>query len=321
MKKLKKVILCSVLALSTAFSSLSIGSLTAGAITLDDVAVSAESSISSVGAKDYGLADNIQDGVILHCFDWKYNDIKAELPNIAEAGFTAVQTSPAQPADSSGTWYWLYQPLGFYIGTNDLGTKSDLQSLCTEAEKYGIKVVVDVVANHLTGDHSRIDNDQTSDIYLSGFEGYYTDGSRDSSGHLNAIGRNSNINLLKSSFIGDSSASLADEVAAWPGVKMTYDSATGYYVTEVPEGYEDAYVIFTEGENATTNRYPADLEPGLPLEGVTKLFSANHSFEPYNPVTPTEPTTQPTHSAHNTADHSTHNTADHTADYTAHNTT
>lgn len=159
MKKLKKVILCSVLALSTAFSSLSIGSLTAGAITLDDVAVSAESSISSVGAKDYGLADNIQDGVILHCFDWKYNDIKAELPNIAEAGFTAVQTSPAQPADSSGTWYWLYQPLGFYIGTNDLGTKSDLQSLCTEAEKYGIKVVVDVVANHLTGDHSRIDND------------------------------------------------------------------------------------------------------------------------------------------------------------------
>ena len=26
-------------------------------------------------ASDYGLASNIQDGVILHCFDWKYNDI------------------------------------------------------------------------------------------------------------------------------------------------------------------------------------------------------------------------------------------------------
>ena len=36
-------------------------------------------------ANDYGLADNIQDGAILHCFDWKYNDIKAELQNIAEA--------------------------------------------------------------------------------------------------------------------------------------------------------------------------------------------------------------------------------------------
>ena len=39
----------------------------------------------------YELADNIQDGVILHCFNWKYNDIKAELKNIAAAGFTSIQ--------------------------------------------------------------------------------------------------------------------------------------------------------------------------------------------------------------------------------------
>ena len=29
---------------------------------------------------DYKLADNIQDGVILHCFNWKYNDIQILLP-------------------------------------------------------------------------------------------------------------------------------------------------------------------------------------------------------------------------------------------------
>ncbi|MEE1125623.1 MAG: starch-binding protein [Acutalibacteraceae bacterium] len=116
-------------------------------------------------ANQYGLAENIQDGNILHCFDWKYNDIKAELPNIAKAGFTAVQTSPAQPQDSSGAWYWLYLPLGFYVGSNDLGTKADLEALCTEADKYGVKVVVDVVANHLTGDHSRIQNDLKDSQY------------------------------------------------------------------------------------------------------------------------------------------------------------
>lgn len=44
---------------------------------------------AEVSATDYGLADNIQDGVILHCFDRKYTDIKAELKNIAEAGFTS----------------------------------------------------------------------------------------------------------------------------------------------------------------------------------------------------------------------------------------
>ena len=100
-----------------------------------------------VDANEYGLADNIQDGTILHCFDWKYTDIQAELKNIAEAGFSAVQTSPAQKGDGQ-VWYWLYQPQTFSIQTNALGTKAELQALCAEAKKYGIKVIVDVVANH-----------------------------------------------------------------------------------------------------------------------------------------------------------------------------
>jgi hypothetical protein len=43
-------------------------------------------------------------GVILHCFDWKYTDIKAELKNIAEAGFTSIQTSPVQGNNNHGSW-------------------------------------------------------------------------------------------------------------------------------------------------------------------------------------------------------------------------
>lgn len=119
--------------------------------------VSAASDLAQTGA-DYGLAKNIQDGNILHCFNWKYNDIKAELKNIAAAGFTAVQTSPAQSA-SGGEWYWLYQPYSFGVGNNPLGTKSELQALCQEADKYGIKVVVDVVANHLNGETHRVQSD------------------------------------------------------------------------------------------------------------------------------------------------------------------
>ena len=56
-------------------------------------------------ANDYGLADSIQEGTILHCFDWKYKDITEELPNIAAAGFTSIQTSPAQTGTSTGIWY------------------------------------------------------------------------------------------------------------------------------------------------------------------------------------------------------------------------
>ena len=108
---------------------------------------------------DYGLASEIQDGTILHCFDWTYNDIKEELPNIAEAGFTSIQTSPAQVGGGEGVWWWLYQPLGFYAGDNALGTVEELQDLIEEAHTYGIKVVVDIVANHLAGDHTNIQDD------------------------------------------------------------------------------------------------------------------------------------------------------------------
>ena len=86
-----------------------------------------------VDANEYGLADNIQDGTILHCFDWKYTDIQAELKNIAEAGFSAVQTSPAQRGDGQ-VWYWLYQPQTFSIQKNALGTKDELKALCAEAK-------------------------------------------------------------------------------------------------------------------------------------------------------------------------------------------
>ena len=154
--KLKKV-LSLILAICTVISVMAVAGVSASAAEFETVTVSANTELKETGA-NYGLAKNIQDGNILHCFDWKYNDIKAELKNIAEAGFTSVQTSPAQPA-GGGEWYWLYQPLGFYIGNNPLGSKGDLQSLCQEADKYGIKVVVDVVANHLNGEGTNVQDD------------------------------------------------------------------------------------------------------------------------------------------------------------------
>lgn len=102
----------------------------------------------------YGLKDNIQDGVILHCFDWTLADIQAEIPNIAKAGFSAVQTSPVHERAGKGSvWYDVYRPYDFKIG-NGLGTEADLKALCAKAHEYGVKVIVDVVANHT--DHPNV---------------------------------------------------------------------------------------------------------------------------------------------------------------------
>ncbi len=125
--------------------------------------------IQETGA-DYGLAKKCEDGNILQCFNWKLSDIKSALPTIAQAGFTSVQTSPLQKHDGNSGWYWLYQPTGFTLG-NEIGSQNDLKSLCSEADKYGIKVIVDVVANHLAGSKDgswawAIENDMRNSAYF-----------------------------------------------------------------------------------------------------------------------------------------------------------
>lgn len=101
----------------------------------------------------------IQDGVTLHCWNWSFANIEANMELIASLGYTAIQTSPIQAMKEategkySGTNWWVfYQPVDFVINTEDgsaLGTKSEFESMCAKAEEYGIKVIVDVVANHL----------------------------------------------------------------------------------------------------------------------------------------------------------------------------
>ena len=137
------------------------------------------SSGSGIGVMDvqaatvnYGLASTSQQGVILHCWNWSYNNIKKYMKDIAAAGYTSIQTSPVQqPKDyywkgvaygnvgipngtggEDGNWWKAYQPVTFSICDNGhtwYGTKAEFKAMCAEAEKYGIKVIVDIVANHM----------------------------------------------------------------------------------------------------------------------------------------------------------------------------
>ncbi len=105
---------------------------------------------------DTGIQSEVKDGVMLHAFNWSYNSIKENLPAIAAAGYTTVQTSPVQqPKDYStsndvtGQWWKLYQPVSMSIAQKSwLGTKDELTALCAEADKYGIKIICDIVSNH-----------------------------------------------------------------------------------------------------------------------------------------------------------------------------
>ena len=124
------------------------------------------------------LPSKISDGVILHCFNWKYSDIKASLSQIKAAGFVAVQTSPAQlNYTGQDNWNILYRPRDSKAGPNALGTSADLKALCDAAHALGMKVIVDVVANHTDGNLDWVaDFWKNTDLYHN--NGDANDGSR-----------------------------------------------------------------------------------------------------------------------------------------------
>lgn len=127
---------------------------------------------------EQGLADNISDGAILHCWCWSFNTIKENMKDIADAGFSTIQTSPINQCKvgegggmqlqdkgdsvNNGKWYYHYQPTDYIIGNYQLGTEEEFRAMCEEADKYGIKVIVDAVVNHMSGDTSVLSENVTS---------------------------------------------------------------------------------------------------------------------------------------------------------------
>lgn len=115
---------------------------------------------STTSSVNYGLTDNIKDGAILHAWCWSFNTIKESMQDIAYAGYSTIQTSPINEClvganggmqiSGDGKWYYHYQPTDWTIGNYQLGTKEEFTAMCSEAHKYGIKVIVDVVPNHTT---------------------------------------------------------------------------------------------------------------------------------------------------------------------------
>ena len=104
--------------------------------------------------------DNIHDGAILQAFCWSFNTIAENMADIADAGYTAVQTSPinecldTDPGKNlhgpDGMWYYHYQPTDWVIGNYQLGTRDEFKHMCDVADEYGVAIIVDILPNHTT---------------------------------------------------------------------------------------------------------------------------------------------------------------------------
>lgn len=110
--------------------------------------------------------DATNEDVILHVWSWNFPEIARSMHEIADAGYTMIQTSPVQPhyaLDGScveifdpkvkkGNWYYYYQPTDWKVGNKILGSKEQMQAMLDSAAKYNVRVIVDVLPNHTAFD-------------------------------------------------------------------------------------------------------------------------------------------------------------------------
>lgn len=86
---------------------------------------------------------------IYHAFDLQFRDVENLVEDIANQGYSHIQIAPAQKSnEAGGAWYGRYQPIDYTI-IEGRGTEAELQSLTTRAHGCGLKIIADVVFNHM----------------------------------------------------------------------------------------------------------------------------------------------------------------------------
>jgi alpha-amylase len=85
---------------------------------------------------------------IFHAFDQHYLDVERFVCDLASQGFSHVQIAPAQKSNPSEQWWARYQPVDYQV-IEGMGSEQDLKKLVDRAHGCGMKVIADVVFNHM----------------------------------------------------------------------------------------------------------------------------------------------------------------------------
>src|SRR5437870_3583009 len=105
--------------------------------------------------------DWVRDGIIYEIYprdfsqDGNFKGITRQLDRLKELGITILWLMPIHPIGQEkkkGTIGSPYAVRDFYAINPDYGTKADLKQLISEAHQRGMKLIIDIVANHTSWD-------------------------------------------------------------------------------------------------------------------------------------------------------------------------
>lgn len=109
---------------------------------------------------------------IYQAFDQTFVTVEGQLSQLKAWGYTAVQISPPQKSPNDPVWYARYQPIDFQVIEGPLGNEAQLRHLVTAAHAKGLKILADVVLNHMAdvrhvGGHLRYPEFSEADFHYS----------------------------------------------------------------------------------------------------------------------------------------------------------
>jgi len=94
--------------------------------------------------------------VILHAFDWKYEEVGRNAQAIADVGYRSVLVAPPLKSERSAEcpWYKRYQPQDFRVIDNCAGNKQQFVAMIEALKSKGVRTYADIVVNHMANERN-----------------------------------------------------------------------------------------------------------------------------------------------------------------------
>ncbi|MBF7072303.1 alpha-amylase family protein [Glaciecola sp. MH2013] len=105
--------------------------------------------IWSIASIQHARAD-----VILHAFNWNYNEVKNKANEIADIGYKAVLVAPPLKSGSNCAWWARYQPQDYRVIDHCQGNKESFQAMIDALNSKGVVVYADIVLNHMANERN-----------------------------------------------------------------------------------------------------------------------------------------------------------------------
>ncbi len=142
------------------WAALAVGVTSCAVVAASLSALSASSAAAGTTTQPAGdehrSEQHVQRDVIANLFEWNWVSIARECTSVlGPKGYGGVQVAPPQDSLSKTDgpvhpWWEVYQPVDYNL-TSRMGNAAQFKSMVTTCRKAGVKVYVDAVINHMTG--------------------------------------------------------------------------------------------------------------------------------------------------------------------------